>query len=54
MITAGADEIKKYTRCCAHCGAEIADINDENCPYCGHTYDFEKYNHWEIQEVKQL
>ena len=43
MKIKGSDEMSKYTKECGNCGAVIENENATACPYCGHTYDFQKY-----------
>ena len=54
MKIKGSDDMANYTRECGNCGAVIENENLTACPYCGHTYNFQKYNKWQIKEVTKV
>jgi rubrerythrin len=51
MNIKGSDDMLNYTKECNNCGAVIEDDTATVCPYCGQTYNFQKYNKWKIKEV---
>lgn len=54
MNIKGTDDMSAYTKECNNCGAVIEDSTATVCPYCGHTYNFQKYNKWRVKEIVKV
>ena len=54
MNIKGSDDMFHITKECNNCGAVIENENSTVCPYCGHTYNFQKYNKWKVKEIVKI